>query len=93
MAACVPCMVGAQRPEIRSNIVKLDAGISFITSKIYITTIPSVRNRVSFDTMQYKIPVFTVDSIVQNLALDSAKLREDVYCWYAEGFRYPILEA
>lgn len=48
---------------------------------------------VPIDTMQYKIPAFTVDSIVQHLAPDSAKVREDIYRWYAEGYRYPILEA
>lgn len=46
-----------------------------------------------FDTMLYKIPAFTVDSIVKHLASDTAKVREDVYRWYAEGYRYPILEA
>lgn len=46
-----------------------------------------------FDTMLYKIPAFTVDSIVKHLAPDTAKVREDVYRWYAEGYRYPILEA
>ena len=48
---------------------------------------------VPIDTMQYKIPAFTVDSIVQHLAPDTAKVREDIYRWYAEGYRYPILEA
>ena len=46
-----------------------------------------------FDTMLYKIPAFTVDSIVKHLAPDTAKVREDIYRWYAEGYRYPILEA
>lgn len=45
------------------------------------------------DTMKYKIPAFTVDSIVRRLATDSVRMREDVYRWYAEGYRYPILEA
>ena len=48
---------------------------------------------VPIDTMQYKIPAFTVDSIVRHLAPDTAKVREDEYRWYAEGYRYPILEA
>ena len=48
---------------------------------------------VPIDTMLYKIPAFTVDSIVQHLAPDTAKVREDIYRWYAEGYRYPILEA
>lgn len=45
------------------------------------------------DTMEKKIPAFTVDSIVRLLAPDTAKVREDIYRWYAEGYRYPILEA
>ena len=45
------------------------------------------------DTMLCKIPAFTVDSIIQHLVPDTAKVREDVYRWYAEGYRYPILEA
>ena len=48
---------------------------------------------VPIDTMQYKIPAFTVDSIIQHLTPDTAKVREDIYRWYAEGYRYPILEA
>jgi hypothetical protein len=48
---------------------------------------------VPIDTMQYRIPAFTVDSIVRHLAPDTAKVREDEYRWYAEGYRYPILEA
>ena len=48
---------------------------------------------VPIDTMLCKIPAFTVDSIVRHLAPDTAKVREDVYRWYAEGYRYPILEA
>ena len=43
--------------------------------------------------MLSRIPAFTVDSIVQHLAPDTAKVREDEYRWYAEGYRYPILEA
>jgi hypothetical protein len=45
------------------------------------------------DTMEKKIPSFTVDSIVKHLASDTAKVREDIYRWYAEGYRYPVLEA
>ena len=48
---------------------------------------------VPIDTMEKKIPAFTVDSIVRLLVPDTAKVREDVYRWYAEGYRYPILEA
>lgn len=48
---------------------------------------------VPIDTMEKKVPVFTVDSIVRLLVPDTAKVREDVYRWYAEGYRYPILEA
>jgi hypothetical protein len=36
MIACAPDMAVAQRPEIPSNVVKLDAGVSFITSKVYV---------------------------------------------------------
>lgn len=45
------------------------------------------------DTMDKKIPAFTVDSIISHLVPDTAKVREDIYRWYAEGYRYPILEA
>ena len=45
------------------------------------------------DTMKCKIPIFTVDSIVRNMAADSVKMREDIYRWYADGYRYPVLEA
>lgn len=45
------------------------------------------------DTMKCKIPAFTVDSIITHLAPDTAKVREDVYRWYADGYRYPILES
>ena len=48
---------------------------------------------VPIDTMEKKIPAFTVDSIISHLAPDTAKVREDIYRWYAEGYRYPILEA
>ena len=48
---------------------------------------------VPIDTMEKKIPAFTVDSIIRHLAPDTAKVREDIYRWYAEGYRYPILEA
>lgn len=45
------------------------------------------------DTMKCKIPKFTVDSIVSNMAADPVKMQEDIYRWYAEGYRYPVLEA
>lgn len=45
------------------------------------------------DTMRSEIPVFTVDSIIAHMIPDTAKIREDVYRWYADGYRYPILEA
>ena len=48
---------------------------------------------VPIDTMLCKTPAFTVDSIIRLLAPDTAKVREDVYRWYAEGYRYPVLEA
>lgn len=45
------------------------------------------------DTIKYQIPAFTVDSIINHLANDTANIREDIYRWYAEGYRYPVLEA
>ncbi|MBQ9215244.1 MAG: hypothetical protein IJ159_00625 [Prevotella sp.] len=45
------------------------------------------------DTMKYKKPAFTVDSIITHLAPNTARMREDVYRWYADGYRYPVLEA
>jgi hypothetical protein len=45
------------------------------------------------DTLRYRIPGLTVDSIVRRMAGDTTLVREDVYRWYAEGYRYPVLEA
>lgn len=45
------------------------------------------------DTIKTVVPVFTVDSVVTHLIPDTARVREDVYRWYAEGYRYPVLEA
>lgn len=45
------------------------------------------------DTMEKKIPAFTVDSIVRYMATDTIRIREDIYRWYADGYRYPVLEA
>ena len=45
------------------------------------------------DTMECKIPAFTTDSIIKHLAPDTAKVHENIYRWYAEGYRYPVLEA
>ena len=45
------------------------------------------------DTMKFKIPAFTVDSIIRRMAADTMQIQEDVYRWYAEGYRYPVLEA
>jgi len=45
------------------------------------------------DTMEFRIPAFTTDSIIKHLAADTIQFREDVYRWYAEGYRYPVLEA
>ena len=36
MTASVTGVAGAQKPEIPNNVVKLDAGVSFITSKVYV---------------------------------------------------------
>ena len=48
---------------------------------------------VPIEMMAREIPKFTVDSIVNNLKADGSPLREDIYRWYAEGYRYPVLEA
>ena len=45
------------------------------------------------DTMECRIPAFTTDSIIKHLSADTIHIREDVYRWYAEGYRYPVLEA
>lgn len=47
---------------------------------------------VPIDTMRWRIPVFTVDSIVRRLTADTVPMHEEVYRWYAEGYRYPIIE-
>ena len=45
------------------------------------------------DTMKREIPAFTTDSIIRHMATDTMMVREDVYRWYADGYRYPVLEA
>ena len=45
------------------------------------------------DTMKREIPVFTSDSIIRHMATDTMIVREDIYRWYADGYRYPVLEA
>lgn len=45
------------------------------------------------DTIKTDIPVFSVDSIIAHMIPDTARVCEDVYRWYAEGYRYPVLEA
>ena len=45
------------------------------------------------DTMKYKIPAFTTDSIIRHMATDTTLIKEDIYRWYADGYRYPVLEA
>ena len=45
------------------------------------------------DTIKTDIPAFTVDSIIAHMIPDTARVREDVYRWYADGYRYPVLEA
>ena len=37
-------------------------------------TVPLIMITMPIDTMQYKIPAFTVDSIVQHLAPDTVKV-------------------
>ena len=39
------------------------------------------------------LSIFTTDSIIKHLAPDTAKVHENIYRWYAEGYRYPVLEA
>ena len=67
--------------DILRNVIRLH-------TERYVGTIT-----VPIDTMLSRIPAFTVDSIVRHLSPDTAKVREDEYRWYAEGYRYPILEA
>lgn len=38
------------------------------------------------------LPVYNTDSIENHLAADSTLIRVDVYRWYAEGYRYPLVE-
>ena len=45
------------------------------------------------DTMRRKVPVFTTDSIIRHMATDTMLVKEDIYRWYADGYRYPVLEA
>lgn len=45
------------------------------------------------DTMKRQIPAFTTDSIIRYMTADTMLIREDIYRWYAEGYRYPVLEA
>ena len=45
------------------------------------------------DTMKYRIPAFTTDSIIRHMATDTTLIKEDIYRWYADGYRYPVLEA
>lgn len=45
------------------------------------------------DTMKREIPVFTTDSIIRHMATDTTLIKEDIYRWYADGYRYPVLEA
>ena len=45
------------------------------------------------DTILHKIPVFTVDSIIKNMARDTCQIRESIYRWYAGNYRIPVLEA
>ena len=45
------------------------------------------------DTIKREIPAFTTDSIIRHMATDTMMVREDIYRWYADGYRYPVLEA
>lgn len=35
---------------------------------------------------------YSSDSIISHIAADTAQIRMDIYRWYAEGYRYPVLE-
>ena len=54
----------------------------------YVSTITA-----PIDTMKREIPAFTVDSIIRHMATDTMMVKEDIYRWYADGYRYPVLEA
>lgn len=54
----------------------------------YVSTITA-----PIDTMKREIPAFTVDSIIHRMATDTMMVKEDIYRWYADGYRYPVLEA
>lgn len=43
------------------------------------------------DTIHHNIPEFTIDSISNFLANDDSKLKEEIYRYFAPGYRYPIL--
>lgn len=45
------------------------------------------------DTLRKGVPTYTVDSIIKRMAVDTLKLHENHYRWFAAGYRYPILEA
>jgi len=38
------------------------------------------------------LSTYTQDSIDLHIAVDTALVRMDIYRWYAEGYRYPVLE-
>lgn len=44
------------------------------------------------DVMPTGIGLFTTDSILYRLQADTVLLREDIWRWYAPGYRYPVLE-
>ena len=55
----------------------------------------NVQELVSYDMPEtwLRFPMQRGDSIIKRMAGDSARIREDIYRWYAEGYRYPVLEA
>lgn len=55
------------------------------TERILLTDIVSV------DFLD-SLVAYNTDSIVCHLTADTALVRMDIYRWYAEGYRYPILE-
>ena len=57
------------------------------------TTRITTQQHFPIDSIPTGIEQFTADSIRFHLQTDNVLLREDIWRWYAPGYRYPILEA
>lgn len=57
------------------------------------TTRITAQEHFLMDHIPSGIEEFTTDSILSLLQTDNTLLREDIYRWYAPGYRYPILES